>query len=376
MPKAFVLMPFDDDFDAVYLGLIEPPLKEAGFDITRADLSINQQQILKDIVNGLATADLVVVDVSGLNGNVMYELGLAHAMGRRTVMITRDIDELPFDLQAYRANEYSTNFAEAPKLISRLREIADGVISGTADFSNPVQDFAPEFLGKRDQVSQAPVRLAAPGGEPDANLDGDPSEDREALEPEGLGLLDYIVSMSETSDAVIQITELVGGATTEVGEKMTARTAQIERTQKNLGEKAAPVLRSIMRETAKDFDTFSDVLDEQNPLLAAAITSMATNANGIARLRGNVTDDARKQLEEEITSLLLAEDSFKESYESTATFATTIAELPSMERTLTIATKRASKAVLSTADTINSGRSEFARVRGLLQERLDDETQD
>ena len=114
-PLAFILMPFDADFEEVYTELIQKPLADAGFTVRRADSLLNQRNILQDVVRGIAQAELIVADVSGLNPNVMYEVGLAHAMGKRTVMITQDIDELPFDFRTYRANEYSVRFTEASK---------------------------------------------------------------------------------------------------------------------------------------------------------------------------------------------------------------------------------------------------------------------
>lgn len=359
MVDAFVLMPFDDDFNNVYDGLIQPALEEAGFQVTRADLSINQQQILKDIVNGLSTADLVVVDVTGLNGNVMYELGLAHAMGRRTVMITRNIDELPFDLRSYRANEYSVDFVEAPKLRARLTEIARGVVDGTAEFSNPVQDFAPEFLGKREQVSMPPLKPATTADSPSDSADED------------MGLLDYVIQLAESSEAINEITGAITEATAEIGEKMSNRTAQIERTNKNLGAKAAPVLRNLMRDVAVDFDTFSNVLEAQNPLLLDSLTRVAASANGMARMRSNTTPEERQKIEQEIASLLSAEATFDSAYESIKSFGRTIAELPPMEKSLTSSIRRSVSAVNETADSIKLGKSEFARARGLLEERLE-----
>ncbi|MGV8911974.1 MAG: hypothetical protein ACOH14_05090 [Rhodoglobus sp.] len=360
MSKAFVLMPFDDDFDGVFSGLIQPALEEVGFEVQRADLSINQQQILKDIVNGLAEADLVVVDVSGLNGNVMYELGLAHAMGRRTVMITRDINELPFDLRSYRANAYSTHFNDAPLLKAKLAEIAQGVIDGTAEFSNPVQDFAPEFLGRPEQLLETPARVVDP-------------EALEALEEEPeetLGLLDYVIQMAESSDEVTEVTAAISDATKEVGGKIAVRSEQLTRTTKNLGAKAAPVLRDQMRSTAGDFDAFSDVVETQNPRLHKALKGVAAGANGIARTRTGANAEERERIVGEIESLRAAEVAFEEAFESIKSFASTIDGLPDMEKSLSAAVRRSSKAVYETADAIEVGKSEISRARGVLEERL------
>lgn len=363
--NAFVLMPFGPDYDPVFERLIKPSLSELGFSVSRADLSTNQQQILKDIVNSLADADLVIVDVTGLNGNVMYELGLAHAMGRRTVMITRDIGELPFDLRSYRATEYSTEFHEADQLKDRLKRIAEGVIDGSAEFSNPVLDFAPRFIGREEQVSAAPIKSDSEHG---------PSSIEESTTQPGpepdLGLLDYSIQLADSNERLTALAGKIADATRKIGAQVQARTKQIEQTNKNLGPKAAPVLRQLMRETADEFDEFSAELEETNPLLEQELRSVASSANGIARLRVGSSSDDQDQLRRDIAAFEQAEVQFGEALDSVVSFADTLTKLPKLEQKLIAAAKRSSLAVNSTASAIELGRSEFGRVRGLLQERL------
>jgi len=116
--RAFVLMPFGEAFDPVYSGLLEPALAAAGYEVTRADSVIDQQNVLRDIVTGIERADLVVADLTGLNPNVFYELGIAHGLGIATILITQALDEVPFELRAYRVKAYSTR-SIWPRISSR-----------------------------------------------------------------------------------------------------------------------------------------------------------------------------------------------------------------------------------------------------------------
>ena len=54
-------------------------------------------------MSGISDADLVVADLTGLNANVMYEVGVAHALRKPTLVVTQEIDELPFDLRTSRS---------------------------------------------------------------------------------------------------------------------------------------------------------------------------------------------------------------------------------------------------------------------------------
>lgn len=51
--RAFVIMPFDDDFDGIYRELILPALNDAGYETSRADTTLNQRNILRDVIRGI-----------------------------------------------------------------------------------------------------------------------------------------------------------------------------------------------------------------------------------------------------------------------------------------------------------------------------------
>lgn len=62
--------------------------------------------IISGIVNNLNSADLVIADLTGLNPNVMYELGVRHSLKRGTIIISQDLNNLPSDLRDYLTVEY------------------------------------------------------------------------------------------------------------------------------------------------------------------------------------------------------------------------------------------------------------------------------
>ena len=45
----------------------------------------------EDIVGNIHTADLIVADLTGLNPNVMYELGIAHGLDKPVIMVAQDL---------------------------------------------------------------------------------------------------------------------------------------------------------------------------------------------------------------------------------------------------------------------------------------------
>ena len=101
-PKAFVIMPFDAEARPVYEDFIRPTLDNLGFEVSRADDLLNQRNILRDILSSIASANLLVADLTDSNSNVYYELGLAHALRKPVILLGQDIEEIPFDIRSYR----------------------------------------------------------------------------------------------------------------------------------------------------------------------------------------------------------------------------------------------------------------------------------
>ncbi|MCD8003215.1 MAG: nucleoside 2-deoxyribosyltransferase [Clostridia bacterium] len=131
-PIVFVIMPFSEDFLALY-GKLKEEFRET-FTFTSAGDLDSQQSIIKDIVQGIHKADVIIADLTNLNANVFYELGLAHAMNKKVIIITQCLEELPFDIRSYRANEYSLKFNKLPELIEKLKCLLSGAIDGSVEF--------------------------------------------------------------------------------------------------------------------------------------------------------------------------------------------------------------------------------------------------
>jgi hypothetical protein len=98
-PFVFVLMPFKKEFDDVFDLGIKPACQDAGAYCERVDKQIFTESILDRIYNQIAKADIIVADMTGQNPNVFYETGYAHALGKRTIVMTQNADDIPFDLK-------------------------------------------------------------------------------------------------------------------------------------------------------------------------------------------------------------------------------------------------------------------------------------
>jgi hypothetical protein len=88
------------DFDAVYKDIIKPAIEELGSECTQCDEIIDTGSIHFKMFHGIFEADVAVVDLTSLNSNVFYELGIRHALNKCvTLIISRAGANPPFNIR-------------------------------------------------------------------------------------------------------------------------------------------------------------------------------------------------------------------------------------------------------------------------------------
>ncbi len=105
-PHVFVAMPFAEEMDDVFHYGIQGAVNAAGFLCERADLSTFTGDVIDWVKRRIASASLVVADLSNANPNVYLEVGYAWGCGRPTVLVVNDASKLKFDVQGQRCLPY------------------------------------------------------------------------------------------------------------------------------------------------------------------------------------------------------------------------------------------------------------------------------
>jgi tetratricopeptide (TPR) repeat protein len=96
------------DFDDVYRSAIAPGVADAGLLCVRADEEQGAGFIHKLMYERLLLSEFAVADLTILNANVYYELGIRHAARpQSTVLVMAADSRLPFDVQGLRALPYA-----------------------------------------------------------------------------------------------------------------------------------------------------------------------------------------------------------------------------------------------------------------------------
>jgi hypothetical protein len=94
----FVIMPFRPEFHYFYLYLKNHVEKIHNVDCIKADEKITGEPFLDKIKGFISHADVLIVDCTGGNPNVFYELGIGHSERKKIIHITQDKpDKIPSD---------------------------------------------------------------------------------------------------------------------------------------------------------------------------------------------------------------------------------------------------------------------------------------
>ena len=120
----FVIMPFGRkpdssgrivDFDRIHADVIAPAVEAAGLAAIRADEEKGAGFIHKLMYERILLSEFAIADLTILNANVYYELGIRHATRPETTVLTMALGApLPFDVGPLRALPYALGDDGAP----------------------------------------------------------------------------------------------------------------------------------------------------------------------------------------------------------------------------------------------------------------------
>jgi len=123
----FVLMPFAKQYTSIYNDHLKKVSEELKLSIGRADDIFSTDSIMLDIWSGIMNAKLIIADCTEKNPNVFYEIGISHTVGKKVIIITQDVNDLPFDLRHIRTIIYNTSQEGFNYLERQLKSTITGV---------------------------------------------------------------------------------------------------------------------------------------------------------------------------------------------------------------------------------------------------------
>ncbi len=125
-PNIFVILPFQEPFLIVYEKAVKPVLTDLGCVVNKADDVKTVDSIISIIVTQITQAKFLVADVTHKNPNVFYEIGYAHALGKKVILLSQSAEDLPFDVRHWRHIIYDSDSLNTLK--KELREVASNLL--------------------------------------------------------------------------------------------------------------------------------------------------------------------------------------------------------------------------------------------------------
>ena len=160
------------DFDAIYADIIKPAIEGDAMrrvggppiDCVRCDEIERSGWIMRTMIEAIHSSEVAVVDLSTLNPNVFYELGVRHAVARHvTVLIARAGTSTPFNLGGLNCIRYDSATPEgrAAAQTAIARYVANGLRARGTD--SLVHEVLNVHTGPRTLPGGGPIRYRVPG---------------------------------------------------------------------------------------------------------------------------------------------------------------------------------------------------------------------
>lgn len=144
----FVIMPFGGHFDNYYAEIYAPAIEASGLTSERSDNLFRPGSIVEDIWQFTKEAKIILADLSQMNPNVFYELGLAHAITKPVILVVENIEHVPFDLRNLRVHIYDKNDSNwGEKLKGKIQNSIAEILE------SPKQSILTTFMETTDEPS-------------------------------------------------------------------------------------------------------------------------------------------------------------------------------------------------------------------------------
>jgi hypothetical protein len=127
--------------------ILTPILGEMGFSLVTAHELPDPSMIGMEAIAHLSNDRLVIADLTGLNSNVMYEVGVRHCLRLPLVILAENGTNLPFEIQSDWIFFYNSDLSDREGLRHRLKQLCEKAIADKAP-DNPVYRAAKSDITK------------------------------------------------------------------------------------------------------------------------------------------------------------------------------------------------------------------------------------
>jgi hypothetical protein len=131
--------PIRREIEGVINTVISPVVRDFGYDEpVVAHKIVTPGSINNQIIEHIVNDDLVIVNLTGLNPNVMYELAIRHATKKPVIHICQKETDLPFDIKLERTIFYTNDIMGAAELGVQLKQFIEVISTQNTWDDNPI----------------------------------------------------------------------------------------------------------------------------------------------------------------------------------------------------------------------------------------------
>jgi nucleoside 2-deoxyribosyltransferase len=151
--KCFVIMPIGEEGSLIQeksFGLLDSVIKPV-LEMEKVECvaphEINKTgAITSQAIKGIIDSDIVIANLTGLNPNVMYELGIRHSAAKAVITLAEKGTRLPFDIAGQRNIFYKDSLFGLKDAKKLLRKFLEEIDSEVEDKDNPVYTATQEIV--------------------------------------------------------------------------------------------------------------------------------------------------------------------------------------------------------------------------------------
>lgn len=144
--RCFMITPIGDagsdirkHADWVFRFAVQPTMAEKGFVTTRADMMDDPFMINDSVFAAIDESEICVADLTNLNANVFYELGVRHALEKPVIHIAHVGTRIPFDTANYRTIWFDLSCIDSmEQLTAQIASQVETIMGPDFKLSNPL----------------------------------------------------------------------------------------------------------------------------------------------------------------------------------------------------------------------------------------------